>query len=59
MILPHNDVCFGRSNGEGLYMPNQELTTGDGVSIHMFELKSGGGLDVLMLHGVEIGRAHV
>ena len=33
-------------------MPHQELTTSDGVSIHMFELKSGGGRDVLMLHGV-------
>lgn len=33
-------------------MPVQELTTADGVSIHMFELKSGGGRDMLMLHGV-------
>ncbi|MEJ7594834.1 MAG: alpha/beta hydrolase [Planctomycetaceae bacterium] len=52
MILPHNEVCFGSSTGEGLYMPSQELTTGDGVSINMFELKSGGGRDMLMLHGV-------
>ena len=36
-------------------MPVQKLTTGDGVSIHMFELKSGGGREMLMLHGV--GRA--
>ena len=36
-------------------MPVQQLTTGDGVSINMFELKSGGGRDLLMLHGV--GRA--
>lgn len=33
-------------------MPNQQLTTGDGVSINMFELKSGGSRDMLMLHGV-------
>lgn len=33
-------------------MPNLELTTSDAVSIHMFELKSGGGRDLLMLHGV-------
>ena len=33
-------------------MPVQELTTADGVSIHMFELKSSGGRDMLMLHGV-------
>lgn len=36
-------------------MPNQQLTTSDGVSIRMFELKSGVGRDMLMLHGV--GRA--
>lgn len=36
-------------------MPVQQLTTSDGVSINMFELKSGGGRDLLMLHGV--GRA--
>ena len=36
-------------------MPNQQLTTSDSVSIHMFELKSGVGRDMLMLHGV--GRA--
>ncbi|MBC7966097.1 MAG: alpha/beta hydrolase [Fuerstia sp.] len=33
-------------------MPHQKLTTGDGVSINMFELKSGGSRDMLMLHGV-------
>ena len=38
-----------------LYMPVQQLTTSDGVSINIFELKSGGGRDLLMLHGV--GRA--
>jgi len=36
-------------------MPDQQLTTSDGVSINMFELKSGSGRDLLMLHGV--GRA--
>ena len=36
-------------------MPAQDLLTHDGVRIHMFELKSGGERDVLMLHGV--GRA--
>jgi pimeloyl-ACP methyl ester carboxylesterase len=38
-----------------LYMPTQQLTTSDGVTINMFELKSGAGRDLLMLHGV--GRA--
>ena len=33
-------------------MPSQQLTTADGVSINMFELKSGGSRDMLMLHGV-------
>lgn len=36
-------------------MPTQQLTTTDGISINLFELKSGGGRDMLMLHGV--GRA--
>ena len=36
-------------------MPNIEIKTSEGVSISMFELKSGGERDVLMLHGV--GRA--
>ncbi len=36
-------------------MPVQQLTTSDGVSINMIELKSGSGRDLLMLHGV--GRA--
>ena len=33
-------------------MPIAELTTDDDVSINMFELKSGHGRDMLMLHGV-------
>lgn len=36
-------------------MPTLQLTTSDGVSINMFEMKSGVGRDMLMLHGV--GRA--